>query len=96
MKKIYFLLGMVLVVNVSLGQQPIASLGVAVTQNFDGLTTATFNLTDNTSITGVYALRAAGNAIPNVFTADIGTSTTGQFKNYGSSSASDRALGSLS
>lgn len=65
-----------------------------VTQNFDSLTTANFNLTDNTSITGVYALRASGNATPNVATADTGSSNAGGFKNYGTSAATDRALGS--
>ncbi|HRI05200.1 MAG TPA: FG-GAP-like repeat-containing protein, partial [Pyrinomonadaceae bacterium] len=74
----------------------ISSVGTAVTENFDSLTTATFNLTDNTSIDGVYAFRAAGNAIPNVFTADNGGSNAGRFNNYGTTSATDRALGSAS
>ncbi len=81
------------------GQVSLSTAGTAVTQNFDGLGTATFNLTDNTSIPGVYAFRAAGNATPNVFTVDTGSSGTGQFKNYGvagTNPVTDRALGSLS
>lgn len=68
--------------------------GGAYTQNFDGLGTANFNLTDNTSITGVYAFRQT-NAVPNIFTADTGSSNTGQLKNYGTAAAPDRTLGSL-
>jgi hypothetical protein len=79
-------------------QVSITTLGPAgaYTQNFDGLGTANFSLTDNTSITGVYAFRAAGNAVPNVFSADAGTTANGQFKNYGTAAAADRTLGSLS
>jgi Carboxypeptidase regulatory-like domain/Putative Ig domain len=79
------------------GQASLATLGTPVTENFDSLgTTTTTLVTDNTTITGVYAFRAAGNAIPNTFTADIGGSNTGRFNNYGSLAASDRTIGSLS
>lgn len=79
-------------------QVSITTLGPAgaYTQNFDVMGTATFNLTDNTSITGVYAFRQAGNAVPNVFTFNDGSSNAGGFKNYGTTGAADRALGSLS
>ena len=69
--------------------------GTAYTQNFDSLGTATVNLTDNTTITGVYTLRAAGNATPNVLTASDGSSGTGSLYNFGTASATDRALGSV-
>jgi hypothetical protein len=79
-------------------QVSITTLGPAgaYTQNFDILTGTTFNLTDNTSITGVYAFRQTGNAVPNVFTANNGSAANGEFKNYGTTGAADRALGSLS
>ena len=81
---------------VSWGQASLSSIGVPYSQNFDDLTTSTFNLTDNTTITGVYALRASGNATPNVFTADNGGSNSGRFNNYGTTGTTDRALGSAS
>jgi hypothetical protein len=80
-------------------QVSITTLGPAgeYTQNFDGLGTApAFLLTDNTSITGVYAFRQTLNTVPNVFTTNNGSSATGEFKNYGTIGAADRALGSLS
>ncbi len=82
--------------SVSFGQVQLSTVNVSATQNFDGLSTATFNLTDNTSITGVYAFRTLGNATPNVITAGVGSSATGQFYNFGTSLALDRALGSVS
>jgi len=81
---------------VSWGQASLSSIGVPYSQNFDDLTISTFNLTDNTSITGVYALRASGNVTPNVITADNGGSNAGRFNNYGSTGTTDRALGSAS
>jgi hypothetical protein len=67
----------------------------AYAQDFSGLGTGNFSLTNNTSITGVYAFRSFGNATPNIFVADNGTSTVTEFKNYGSTGDPDRALGSL-
>ncbi|MFC4511288.1 beta strand repeat-containing protein, partial [Flavobacterium buctense] len=80
----------------SWGQISFTSGGLTKTQNFDGLGTSNFSLTDNTSITGIYALRTSGNAVPNIFTADNGGSNSGRFNNYGTTSASDRAMGSAS
>jgi hypothetical protein len=65
------------------------------TQDFSVLGTTNFALTDNTSIPGVYAFRGLGNATPNIFVADDGSGTNGEFKNYGSTGSPDRALGSL-
>lgn len=101
MKKLFFLATTTLflafiLTTASFGQVSLTAINSAVTQNFDGLTTANFNLTDNTSIPGVYAFRAAGNAVPNVFTADNGGSNAGRFNNYGTTAATDRALGSAS
>jgi hypothetical protein len=88
-----------MVASSTFGQVSLTSQGTAVTQNFDTLgTTATSNLTDNitTGLTGVYAFRAVGNAVPNVFTADNGGSNAGRFNNYGTTAATDRAIGSAS
>jgi Carboxypeptidase regulatory-like domain/Putative Ig domain len=82
---------------IAFGQVSFTTTGTAVTQNFDSLgTTATTPVTDNTTITGVYAFRAVGNVVPNVFTADNGGSNAGRFNNYGTTAATDRALGSAS
>jgi Carboxypeptidase regulatory-like domain/Putative Ig domain len=79
------------------GQVSFPAIGTPVSENFDSLgTTTTTLLTDNTTITGVYAFRAAGNVVPNVFTADIGGSNAGRFNNYGSLAAPDRTIGSVS
>lgn len=69
--------------------------GGAYTQDFNVLTTGNFSLTNNTSIQGVYAFCNLCNAVPNIFFADNGSGTNGEFKNYGTSGAADRALGSL-
>ncbi len=78
-------------------QVSITALGPpgAYTQDFTVLGTGNFALTDNTSIPGVYAFRTLGNSTPNVFVADNGSGTNGEFKNYGSTGSPDRALGSL-
>lgn len=78
-------------------QVSITTLGPAgaYTQNFDSMGTTDFALTNNTSITGVYAFRTTGDTGTNTFFADTGTSTTGRFNNYGSAGAPDRTLGSL-
>ncbi|MBP6478745.1 MAG: hypothetical protein KA290_13595, partial [Chitinophagaceae bacterium] len=96
MKRIYFLVMMMFVVSISWGQVSINAGSTPYSENFDALTTTNFNLTNNTSITGVYAFRTLVNATPNVFTADNGASNTGRFNNYGTTSATDRALGSAS
>ena len=82
---------------VSYGQVSFASLGPggAYVQNFDGLTTTTVFVLDNFSFPGIYSFRQTGNASPNQFTADTGSSNTGEFKNYGLNLATDRAFGSL-
>ncbi|NOT48129.1 MAG: carboxypeptidase regulatory-like domain-containing protein [Acidobacteria bacterium] len=78
-------------------QVSITTLGSpgAYTQDFDALGTGNFSLTDNTSIAGVYAFRASGNAIPNVFAASTGSTGTGEFKNYGSAGNLERCFGAL-
>lgn len=67
--------------------------GGAYSQDFNSLGTADFNLTNNSSLTGVYAFRSSGNASPNVFTASTASTGTGDFKNYGSIGNADRTLG---
>jgi hypothetical protein len=78
-------------------QVSITTLGPsgAYNQDFSVLTTVDFPLTDNTSIPGVYAFRQNGNAAPNIFVADDGSSGTPEFKNYGPAGNPDRALGSI-
>ena len=61
---------MMFVVSISWGQVSINAGSTPYSENFDALTTTNFNLTNNTSITGVYAFRTLVNATPNVFTAE--------------------------
>lgn len=69
------------------------SVGSPVTENFNSLGTTNASVTNNTTITGIYAVRTTGNATPNVFTAGTGSSNAGNFYNFGSAAAADRALG---
>lgn len=100
MKKSFSLISLIVfsllaAASVTPGQVSITTLGAANTQNFDAMTTADFNLTDNTSIPGVYAFRTAGNAVPNVMTASVGNNAAPGLRNFGSTAAADRALGSI-
>ena len=70
--------------------------GSPVTENFNGLGTGTVNLTNNSTIAGVYATRTTGNATPNVLPANDGNTVTGQLYNMGTTGAADRALGTIS
>lgn len=80
----------------TIGQVNFNALDVAVTQNFDGLGGASFELTDNTSLTGVYVRRTVGNAVPNIMTISAGGTNSGNIYNFGaSSSATDRAMGGI-
>lgn len=76
-------------------QVSITTLGTggAYSQDFNSLGTTDFSLTNNTSLSGVYAFRSSGNASPNVFAASTGSTGTGDFKNYGSTGNADRTLG---
>ncbi len=79
------------------GQVSFGSLGPggAYTQNFDGLTTTNVFVQDNFSFQGVYSFRTLGDSPPNQFTANNGSSNTGEFKNYGLAGDPDRCFGSL-
>ncbi len=79
----------------ALGQRNI-SVGSPVTENFNGLGTGTVNLTNNSTIAGIYATRTTGNATPNVLPANDGTNNAGQLYNMGTTGAADRALGTIS
>ncbi len=71
-------------------------IGSPVTENFNGLTTSTVNVTNNTTpIAGFYTTRTSGNATPNSFFAGTGSSSTSQLYNFGSAGAVDRAAGSV-
>lgn len=96
--KLLSLFGLSLLLNYSApGQVSINALGSpgAYTQDFLVLTPTTFPLTDNMSIPGVYAFRTLNNAVPNPFVANNGSDNAGAFRNYGTTGAADRALGSL-
>ncbi|MBL7813811.1 MAG: T9SS type A sorting domain-containing protein [Saprospiraceae bacterium] len=72
------------------------TIDVAVTQNFDGMGGAPFELTNNTSLAGVYAFRTIGNATPNIFTNSAGGVNSGNLYNFGTAStATDRAMGGI-
>jgi len=73
------------------GQVSLTTIGATYTQNFDGLAQSrTDNTwTDNGTIIGWYSNRT-------VYIADSGSSTTGGLHSYGSTNATDRALGALS
>jgi Secretion system C-terminal sorting domain len=71
---------------------------VPVTENFNqtDFNVTAFNLTDNTSIPGVYARRAVGNATPNVIARTAGGASGGNLYHFGTASTdADRALGSI-
>lgn len=67
-----------------------------VIENFDSLGTGSVNLTDNSTILGVYATRTTGNGVPNSLPANNGNTNIGSLYNMGATSSSDRALGTLS
>lgn len=92
-----FALSLILISSSALAQVSITTLGPGgiYTQDFSALTPANFALTDNTSITGVYAFRQIGNATPNIFEADNGSGLINGFKNYGAAGTPERALGSF-
>jgi len=73
-------------------QQTIAN-GVTYSQNFDSFGTVNVSFTDNTTITGIYTFRSAGNTNPKTLTASAGTSGTSQFYSFGNAANTNRALG---
>jgi len=91
MKKIYSL-AVVLISAVAFGQISLTSMGTAYTQNFDGMGSTT------TYPTGWSAIRASGTGTAGQSLALVvndGTSNTGAVFNVGTSSSTDRALGTL-
>lgn len=78
-------------------QVSLTALDAAYSQNFDSLPStgaATTNpWTDNTTLVGFYNLRSAGATTG--IAADAGSSTTGSLFSYGSTSSTERALGTL-
>ena len=85
----------------ALAQVSITTAGPAgaYSQTFNGgtfLGTSDYPLTNNAAANlGWYAFRTSGNLTPNVFDADTGTDTAGEFNNYAAGSVADRAFGSL-
>lgn len=72
-------------------QVTVSALNTAYTQNFDSLTTAGA-WSDNTTLAGWYA-RTTATATIATLGLNTGSTTTGGFYSFGSTSASDRALG---
>jgi len=92
MKKIYTLLFFVFT-SLSFGQASITALNVAYTENFDGMTA-----TGTTFPTHWNAIRASGTGTANqVLTMAVtdGAANTGTVYNVGTTSAADRAFGSI-
>jgi uncharacterized repeat protein (TIGR01451 family) len=77
------------------GAQP---LSAPYTQNFDSLAnTGTANpWTDDSTLAGWYAARAAGGPLITSYRADAGTSNAGALYSYGITGTTERALGSVS
>ncbi|EEF61632.1 PEP-CTERM sorting domain-containing protein [Pedosphaera parvula] len=94
MKKLLVLLSASGVAALS-AQAQVSLTGSPYTQNFDTLANSgTANTwTDNTTIAGWYA--GTSGTFSGTYRADIGSSTTGAIYSYGSSAATDRALGSV-
>lgn len=78
-------------------QISITALNVPHSQNFDGMGDTDFGLVDDITgpLFGFYAFRAVGNTSPNTVFADSGAEIFAGFRNYGSPSTSERALGML-
>lgn len=82
----------------SWGQVNISTIGVPVTQDFNTLVTSGFpsSWTDNTTLVGWYARTDATSPIGTNYGANNGSSNTGALYSFGTTSATDRALGMAS
>src|SRR4051812_29453424 len=95
MRNIYILLVLYSLGALSLKAQiSITSVGTAYTQNFNSLSSASSaTWTNNSTISGWYAEQSSG-AVSTISISN-GSSSTGAFYNYGSTSSSDRSIGSM-
>lgn len=91
MKKILFALAFPLI---GFSQVSITATG-SYTQNFDGLANTGTNIawTDNTTIANWYCQKSTAGAV--VYDAGTGSSTAGKVYSFGSTGATERALGTL-
>lgn len=94
MKRIFILIILLtgLALGTAKGQFSITSRNTAFTQNFDAMTTAGTWTNNTTPITGWYAKTDATASIT-TFGLNTGSTTTAGLYSFGSTSASDRALG---
>lgn len=95
MKQIFTFLGVLYLANFSYGQISLTALNTAYTQNFDGLAssgTGSFTLTGTLS---GWAIIETGTNANTSYSADIGSTTTGNTYSYGASASTERALGSI-
>ncbi|MBI2512563.1 MAG: PEP-CTERM sorting domain-containing protein [Opitutae bacterium] len=77
-------------------QVVLSQLDVAYTQNFDTLSNTASSTTNSLAITGWSLTESGGGARDNEqYAVDTGGSSTGDIYSYGSTSATDRALGSV-
>lgn len=88
------LLTLVMFASVGLSQVTLTALNTAYTQTFDGLGTSSATWTDNSTLAGWYAVVTAKTS-PYTLTAGDGSSNAGALYSFGTSGASDRALGAL-
>ena len=94
MKKIYSL-SLIVLASLSYAQVSLTALNTAYTQNFDGLeNTGTPSTTLNGTLAGWYIVES-GSSSNNTYAADTGTSVAGNTYSYGSTSSTERALGSI-
>ncbi len=91
------LLSVIAFTNAADAQISITALNSPHTQNFDGMGDTDFGLVDDITgpLFGFYAFRAVGNTSPNTVFADSGLEIFAGFRNYGTASTSERALGML-
>jgi uncharacterized repeat protein (TIGR01451 family) len=74
----------------------LTTLGSASTQNFDTLSNVAASTTNNLTITGWFMTESGGGARDNEqYGVDNGAGTTGDTYSYGTTAATDRALGGL-
>lgn len=92
MKKIFTLITMMALAGMASAQFSITSRNTAFTQNFDAMTTAGTWTNNTTPITGWFAKTDATASIT-TFALNTGSTTTAGLYSFGSTSASDRALG---
>ncbi|MDP9193403.1 MAG: ExeM/NucH family extracellular endonuclease [Acidobacteriota bacterium] len=100
-RRVYLLLVSIIVV--LLGAQrataqcvSLTTIGSASTQNFDTLSNTAGSTTNNLTITGWFMTETGGGARDNEqYAVDTGGSNTGDTYSYGSTAATDRALGGL-